>query len=205
MKRPSKRVTALLAAGAVAGVGAGATFGIAASGSDTSPAASLAETLNKNEGTKLTEADVQQAMLDVRKARLDAAVAAGRITQAQADELLQRAKDAPKDRAEHEARRAASIAPVAKLLGMTADEIHDKRHVGTSLADLAKEKGVDRAKLLAAITEGLKAEATSAGSTPTDAQLKERAERLADAEGSRGFGGRGGRGHGGPGHFGFGG
>ncbi len=200
MKRPSNRVVALIAAGAVVG-GAGATFGFAASSGDTSPAAGLAEALNKNEGTKLTESDIQTAMEDAFKARVDDAVASGRLTRAEADKMLQRAKDAPKNRAEHEARRAAMIAPVAKLLGMTADEIHDKRHEGTSLAELAKEKGIDRAKLLAAITEGLKSAATSSGRTVTDAELTERAERIANGDGGRGFGHRGG----GPGHFGFGG
>jgi lipoate-protein ligase A len=204
VKRPSNRVIALVASGVVvAGVGAG--FGVAASGgSDKSPAAGLAEALNKNKGTNLTEADVRQAMLDAYKARLDEAVAAGRITQAEADERLQRAKDAPQRAAEHRARKEAALAPVAKLLGMTAEQIHDKRHEGVSLAELAKEKNIDRAKLIAAIKEGLSAAAKSAGQTPTDSELTTRAERIADAEGGRGGFGRGGGRHGGPGGFGFG-
>lgn len=204
MKRPSNRVIALVASGVVA-AGVGAGFGVAASGgSDTSPEAGLAEALNKNKGTNLTEADVRQAMLDAYKARLDEAVAAGRITQAEADERLQRAKDAPQRRAERQAQMETAIAPVAKLLGMTADEIHDKRHDGVSLAELAEEKKVDRAKLIAAIKEGLTAAAKSAGRTPTDSELTARAERIADAEGGRGGFGRGGGRHGGPGGSGFG-
>jgi hypothetical protein len=204
MKRPTNR-TLLVLAGAVALGAGGATVGIAASGGGgSSPAKDLADALNQTKGTHLTEADVQAAMQAAFKARLDAAVKAGRLTQAQADAMLQRAKDAPQRRARYEAARAARIAPVAKLLGMTADEIHQKLEGGTTLAKLAESKGVSRDALLAAIKEGIAAEAKAEGVTFTDARLNELAARVADGTGGprgehHGFGR-----HGGPGRDGFG-
>lgn len=199
MKRPSKRVTALIAAGAV-GLGAGgATLGWAASTGDKTPAAELAAQLNKNEGTKLTEADVRQAMRDITKTRLDEAVAAGRLTREQADEMLRRFDEAPQRMQEHRQRRDALIAPIAKVLGMTADQIREQQRDGKSLADLAKEKGVSRDKLLAAIKEGLKAAPRPGGQAPTGAELDRLAARIADGQGGmRGHHGRDGFGPGGP-------
>lgn len=208
MKRPTNRAIALISAGALAVGAGGATIGWAASGGgDPSPAAGLAAALNKNEGTNLTEADVRQAMQDAFKARLDADVAAGRLTQAQADEMLKRMKEAPQRRAQHEARHAARIAPVAAALGMSADEIRDALRNGSSLADLAKNEGVSRAKLLAAIKKGIQAEAKAAGVTLSAARLNQMAKRVADREGGLGRGGFGGPGghHRGPGFGPFGG
>ena len=204
MTRPSKRTTVLLAAGVVALGAGGATLGIAASpGSEPSHEKSLADALNKNEGTNLTEADIREAEESALKSRLDADVAAGRLTREQADEKLQHFKDGPKRRADFEARRDEGMAPVAKALGMTADDVWAKLRDGTSLAKLAEEKGVSRAKLLDAIKEGLRAATKDSGVTLSDERLNEMAERLADGTGPRlGRGGwhgdRGGPGPGGP-------
>ena len=178
MKRPTNKTLMVLAGTVALGAG-GATLGVAASGGGSSQAKELADALNKNEGTTLT--------------------------QAQADQMLQRAKDAPKLRAAHEAARAARIAPVEKLLGMTADEIRAKLRDGTTLAKLAESKGVSRAKLLDAIKEGIIAAAKSEGVTFTAERLNEMAERMADRVGGAGRGGhRGPGGHGGFGPGGFG-
>ena len=194
MVRLSKRTIALVSAGALS-VG-GATIGWAAtSGSDKSPAAALADALNKNEGTHLTEADVRQAMQDVFKARLDAAVKAGTLTQAQADEMLQRAKSGPRPPAGPAAHRSERIGPVAKALGMSAEEVFSALGSGKTLAKLAQEKGVPRAKLLAAIKEGIQAEAKEHGRTLSAAQLDAAAARMADATGPGERGGHRGRGH----------
>ncbi len=203
MVRLSKRTIALVSAG-VLGVG-GATIGWAAtSGSDKSPAAALADALNKNEGTHLTEADIRQAMEDVFKARLDAAVKAGRLTQAQADGMLQRYKNGPQPPAGRAAHRSERIAPVAKALGMTAEEVFSALKSGKTLAKLAQEKGVSRAKLLAAIKEGIQAEAKEHGRTLSATELDAAAARMADATGPRERGGHRGRGHRGFGPGGFG-
>ena len=189
MARLSKRTIAVIVAAGAVGIG-GATLGWAASSGDRTPAGELADALNRNEGTHLTEADIRQAMQDVFKARLDAAVTAGRLTKAQADEMLQRFKDAPQRRAQHDARRAARIAPVAKALGMTADEIHSALRSGKTLAKLAQVKGVSRAALLAAIKEGIQAEAKAEGRTLSAEELNEMAARIADSAGPRGRGWR---------------
>ena len=203
MARLSKRTIALLTAGAL-GVG-GATLGwAAASGGDKTPAAELADALNKNEGTSLTEADIRQAMEDVFKARLDAAVKSGRLTQAQADEMLQRYKDAPNRAARPHAGRAELIGPVAKALGLTPDAIHSALRSGKTLAKLAGEKGVSRADLLAAIKEGLQAEAKADGRTLSADQLSRLAARIADSSGPGERGWHRGRRHGGFGPGGFG-
>ena len=118
--------------------------------------------------------------------------------------MLQRAKDAPKRWAEHEAARAARIAPAAKLLGMTADAIRDKLRDGTSLAKLAESKGVSRAKLLDALKEGITAASKLEGVTFTPERLTEMAERMADQTGQGRGGHRGPGGHGGFGPGGFG-
>jgi hypothetical protein len=201
--RLSKRTIALVSAGAL-GVG-GATIGWAAtSGSDKSPAAALADALNKNEGTHLTEADIRQATEDVFKARLDAAVKAGRLTQAQADEMLQRYKNGPQPPAGRAAHRSERMAAIAKALGMTVDEVRSGLRSGKSLAKLAEEKGVSRAKLLGAIKAGIQAEAKAHGRTVTAAELDAMAATMADATG---LGERGHRDHRrfGPGGFGPGG
>lgn len=204
MVRLSKRAIALISAGAL-GVG-GATIGWAATaGSDKSPAAALADALNRNEGTNLTEADIRQAMKDVFKARLDAAVSAGKLTQAQADEMLKRYQDGPRASAGRGAHRAERLAAVATALGMTVDEVRSGLRSGKSLAKLAQEEGVSRAKLLAAIKAGIQAEAKAHGRTVTAAELDAAAARMADATGPGMRGGHGRHGHGGfgPG-FGFG-
>lgn len=197
MNRPTNRTLGILAAGALAVGGAGAAIGVTASGGK-SPEADLASAINKNEGTNLTAADIQQAQQDIFKARLDEAVKAGRLTQAQADEMLQRMKDAPQRRAEHEARHAAREAAIAKVLGITTDELQTQREAGKSLSDIAKAKGVSRDALLAAIKEGIAAEAKADGVTFSDARLNEMAAAIADGTG-RGPGGRGFGGHRGPG------
>jgi len=194
--RLSKRTIALVSAGALA-VG-GATIGWAAtSGGDKSPAAALADAINKNKGTNLTEADIRQAMEDVFKARLDAAVQAGKLTQAQADEMLQRYKNRPQRGIPHAGRMSELIAPVAKALGMTEDQLRSELRSGKTLAKLAQEKGVSRATLLAAIKTGIQAEAKEHGRTLTAAQLDALAAKMADSARPAGRGWRHGHGPGG--------
>lgn len=204
MRRPTNRTLAFLAAGAVAVGGAGAAIGVATSSSGRSPDAELADALNRNEGTHLTEADIRQAREDAFKARLDEAVKSGQLTQAQADAMLQRMKDAPARRAQHEAREAAWLGTVAKALGMSTAALRAELRSGKSLAQVAQEKGVARAKLLAAIKAAIATAAKAEGVTFSAARLNEMAARIADGRGGPGIDGFRGH-HRGPGPWGLGG
>src|SRR5262245_4957322 len=87
-----RRWIGAIAAGTVlaGGVAGGVALAGGSNGNGQSPAQSLADALNARAGTSLTAADVQAAFKDLFKERLDRAVSAGRLTQAQADELLQK-------------------------------------------------------------------------------------------------------------------
>jgi hypothetical protein len=100
----------------------------------------------------------------------------------------------------------------AQALGMTADELRTALQGGKSLADVAKEKGIDVSKVVDALVAQLKAhldqevaegEHTQAEADQRLADAKTRIEALVNGTapaGGFGFGGRHG-GHG-PGHFG---
>ena len=83
--------------------------------------------------------------------RLDAAVAANRITQAQADSRFARAVTLL---SVGKIVGDAGLAPVLTLLNMTADELADARTDGTTVRELLEEKGVTRDQLRTAFTTG---------------------------------------------------
>lgn len=191
---------AVLAGAAVAVVGAGAAIGFAATGSGQDPDSELAKALSDQVGAQVTAEDIQAAREQVAKEHLDEAVAEGRITQAQADEMLQRLKEMPQRREEMEAAREATQAPIAKVLGMTTEELHEARHDGKTLLELAKAEGVSRAELEKAVQEGIAAGAAASGRTaPTGQELADLVDHIVEDE--HGPGGRGGPGghRGGPG------
>lgn len=95
-----------------------------------------------------TETSPALARLD---RRLDAAVAKGRITQAQADARFARAVTRL---SVAKIVNDARIAPVLALLDMTAEELRDAREDGTTVGELLEEKGVTRAQYRAAVREG---------------------------------------------------
>jgi uncharacterized protein YidB (DUF937 family) len=84
-------------------------------------------------------------------ARLDAAVAAGRIDQATADErkasLPERAADLVNGELERDARRhprrSAAIRATAEVIGIDADELRDALRDGQTIAQVAEANGVD--------------------------------------------------------------
>ncbi len=83
--------------------------------------------------------------------RLDAAVAAGRIDQATADErkanLPERATDLVNGELERDAhrhpRRAAAIRTAAEAIGIDAEELQDALREGRTIARVAEANGVD--------------------------------------------------------------
>jgi hypothetical protein len=189
MRRRTKLAAA--AVGVMAAAGA-ATGVVAAAGNGSGDrAADLAAAINERAGTSITADDVTGAYQDLLKSRLDAAVAAGRLTQAQADEMLARAKDAPLGGpgfgppgiGRHgPGPRAEVLAPVATLLKLNEEQLRTKLHSGSTLAQIAKAQGVARADLVAAIAKALKA----AEPDLTDARANALAGRIADGKGPKG-------------------
>lgn len=92
--------------------------------------------------------------LAAKKTRLDAAVAAGRITQVQADARFTRFQLQVSLR---KVVRDAQIAPLLQLLGMTEQELKDAAEAGDSLRDIVEEKGITRDQLRQALKDGRKA------------------------------------------------
>ncbi|MDW8394851.1 MAG: hypothetical protein RMM31_01250 [Anaerolineae bacterium] len=98
---------------------------------------------------------VIEALISAYRQQLDAAVSAGRLTQAQADTLLanyrailpghlqvRAVQGLPKGRAGMPRAGEASLVTVADKLGLTVAELVAQLREGKSVADLAKEKGV---------------------------------------------------------------
>lgn len=200
MRTRTKRIAGLAAAGVLVGGGLAGAFA-ATSGPD-DQAGDLASALSKRTGEQVTAADVKGAFTDVLKERLAEGVASGRITQAQADTMLERAKDAPLPgmggRGGHHGpgRGMGEVkAAVEKKLGMTHEQMHEAREQGKTLAQVAQEKGVSKADLVSTITDAIKK--SERGSGLTDAQAKEMATHMVDGTGPRGGHGRGGHGPGG--------
>ncbi len=177
-----RRKIVAVAIGAVgaAGLAAGA---VAATSGSSDDAGDLAAAINKRAGTSISAADVTGAYQDVLKANLAEAVAAGKITQAQADEMLTRAQSAPglpplgalgRGPGGHRGPHADVLAPVAKKLDLTEAQLRTKLEAGSSLAKIAKAQGVSRADLIASISTALKA-----GGVPA-ARVAELAAHIAD-------------------------
>lgn len=193
-----RRKIAALAAGAVAvaGISAGA---VAATGGSSDEASDLAAAINKRAGTSITADQVEGAVQDLLKAHLDEAVKAGRITQAQADEMLKRAQDAPglpgvggpghgPGFGHGPGMRGGEVMDkVAAKLKLSEDQLHDRLESGRTLAQVAKAQGVSRADLIATLTAALKADGVPA------ARAADLAKHIAD-DAHDGRGPRGGRG-----------
>ena len=171
-------------------------------------------------------ADVKTALLADLKAHLDAEVASGKHTQAEADAKLA-AFTANIDTFVNNVRPGKGMgrhgAPkfategLAGVLKLTAAEMHTQLQSGKTLADIAKAQNVDiadvKAQLLKDYTEKEQAEVASGEHTQAevDAKIAEFKTRLDDivngvrpagGPGMGGKGGRGGHGHGGRGHHG---
>jgi hypothetical protein len=164
---------------------AGVTY--AATGGSDDPAGDLAEALNAREGTSLTAQDIQAAMKDVLKERLDEAVAAGRITQEQADRMLERADEGglgigpPNGPRMH--RHLAPpevVGSAATALGLGEAALREQLEDGKSLAQVAKARGVAAAKVVAAVKSALQ-DAPRGGRLTAD-RAQEIAERIVNAE-----------------------
>ena len=181
---------------------------------------------------------VKAAILEDFTAKEQAEAASGEHTQAEVDakiaefktrldDIVNRVKPAgmPGEMGGHGnghgPRAAIASDAVAKVLGLTADELRTELQSGKSLADVAKAKGVDVDKVKAAITADVKAhldEEVASGEhtqAEADAKLAELTARLDDivnrvkpagmpgemgGKGGHGKGGHGPRGGHGEGH-----
>jgi hypothetical protein len=96
---------------------------------------------------------------DWAKSVLDGLVAKGTITQAQADEILAALKAArPAQRPGRGHGRAFGKLPAAaRVLGMTVEDLRSALKGGKSLAAVAKEKGIDVAKVVDGLLADFKA------------------------------------------------
>jgi hypothetical protein len=146
------------------------------------------------------------------KSVLDGLVAKGSITQAQADEIvaaLQAARPAHGPGGHGGPGFGRDLDAAAKALGMTGDELRTALQGGQSLADVAKAKGIDVAKVIDALVAEFKAhldqevasgEHTQAEADQKLADARARIEAFVNGTAPAGGPGFGDHGPGGPGH-----
>jgi hypothetical protein len=115
------------------------------------------------------QATLIQAVVAPAKTRLDEAVAAGRITQQEADARFQRVQQfagqmvanaqvpGPGGPRFGGPGLRGSLGSVVGALGLTPDEMRAERQAGHTLADVAAARGVDQATLVRAIVAPAKA------------------------------------------------
>lgn len=129
---------------------------------------------------------------------LDALVADGTLTQAQADAVAAKttseAKAGQAERKEHRtARRAATLDVVAKAIGSTPEEVKAGLKGGTSIAAQAEAKGVDRQVVDDALTKHLEAtidaavrdgKLTEERAAKAKEHVDQAVDRILDADGS---------------------
>ena len=193
MERRTRRIAVAGAAVAALGLAAGGATYAATNGGPQEEANALAEALNANEGTSLTGQDIQDALKDVLKERLDAAVKSGKLTQAEADQILERAADGlpvgpgggPGFHVEF--RGGPFVEAAAKALGVSEDALRDQLDDGTSLAEAAAARSVEKSKVVAAIRDAILADPPPGRDAPTRAEATRIAQRIVNAEpGERG-------------------
>jgi hypothetical protein len=173
---PRRRIAAIaagatlaggLAAGGVAmaaGSGSGGSVASSPTQSTTDPSQELADALNKEAGTSITAAQVQAAFKDVLKEKLDQAVAAGKLTQAQEDEILQNfgkigagfpGPPFPDVGRRIFVEKGAVLDAAAKALNLSDDALRAQLEAGKTLAQVAQAQNVPRDTLVNAIVQAL--------------------------------------------------
>jgi len=184
-----RRIAVAGAAVAALGLAAGGATYAATSGGPQEEADALAEALNENEGTSLTGQDIQDALKDVLKERLDAAVKSGKITQEEADQILERASErglplgpGPGGPDFHiEFRGGPIAAAAAKALGLSEDALREQLEDGKSLAEVAAARNVDRSKVVAAVRDAILADPPAGKDAPTKAEATRIAQDIVNA------------------------
>ena len=75
-------------------------------------------------------------------------------------------------------RHHPSFTNTASLLGLSSTDLTSQLKSGTTLADLAKQKGVSSSDLLASVEKDLKANAPQGAQAPSDSQLQQFATNI---------------------------
>ena len=198
MKRSFKQIVLSRpgVAGLAIGLGlVGATLGGIANAQTPTPpagqssAASFIQRLAQHLG--LPQDRVTQALQDTRNDLLNEAVAAGRLTQEQADQIRNRPIDqgpgfGGRGRHGHGAAWGrgfgASLDTVAQRLGLSTDELKAQLQTGQSLAEIAQSRGIDEQTLinqLVSDAESRLAQAVQSGQI-TQAQADQMRQTLPD-------------------------
>jgi hypothetical protein len=189
MRLKSKRTVAIAAA-SLAVVG-GAVGGAIAASQDDRAAEKEAFLADAAKRLDVTPQQLETALKEAAKARVDAAVAAGRITKEQG-ERMKEAIDAGRGgvvgagRFGHRPGPGRGLhgfgfaAAAAKYLGITEAALRDELRGGKSLADVAKAKGKSVDGLKSAIVADAKSKLDQAvkDGKLTEAQAKEALDRL---------------------------
>lgn len=141
-----------IASGLVGLLAIGASVGIATTGASAQPAPEPDADTASAESVE----DRQAARLERMTERLSEKVAAGNLTQAEADEILERVSNGEFIRRGH-ASKGERRQVVLDALGIDAETLREARQAGDSLATIASDNGVSVAELV----DTLVAEATS--------------------------------------------
>ncbi len=202
-KKKTAVIGAVLAAIAIS---AGVAVAGGVLGSDKEKEAFLSDAAKRLD---VTPAQLQEALQGAFDARIDAAVAAGKITKEQGDAMKQRAKDGVLPPLggrgpggfggdHHGGPRGhfgMGLSTAATYLGVTEAELRTQLMAGKSLADIAKTEGKKVAGLEDALTADAKKKldaAVKAGrltQSQADEALKRMTEHLHDLVNGTGFGG----------------
>jgi hypothetical protein len=188
VERKVRRIAVAGAGLAALALAAGGATYAATGGGPQEESNALAEALNANEGTDLTGQDVQDALQDVLKQRLDEAVKSGRLTQAEADRVLERAADrgvplGPGGPGLHvEFRGGPLMQAAATALGLSEDALRDQLEAGKSLAEVAAARNVAKSKVVAAIRDEILDDPPPGRDAPTRAEATRMAQRIVNAE-----------------------
>jgi hypothetical protein len=183
-----RRIAVAGAAVAALGLAAGGATYAATSGGPEEGANALAEALNANEGTSLTGQDIQEALKDVLRERLDAAVQSGKLTQEEAGQILERASErgfplGPGGPGFHvEFRGGPFLESAAKALGLSEDALREQLKDGKSLAEVAAARNVDKSKVVAAVRDAILADPPPGRDAPTKAEATRIAQRIVNAD-----------------------
>lgn len=197
------RVAALAGTGSLAL--AGALVGYTLSGSaGADPSSAGQQTTTTAVASQPSTADRAQRRADRLKEVLQPLVDAGTITAAQRDAVVKQLLEAVPanggDRGGHRFGnfprvKALGLVAAGKVLGMSGDELRAALRNGSSLADIAKSKGIDVNKVIddlvkESVDAMSKLDPPAGVTLPTEAQLRERITAFVNGEFPKGLGGR---------------